>query len=71
MGGLVFGEPSRSLDIKLKAGLEIGEKPVVKASYVEGETIVNMPFTVTPEDVCAAILVANRIGGEESNEEIN
>ncbi|MDR0218100.1 MAG: glycerol dehydrogenase [Enterobacteriaceae bacterium] len=32
------------------------------ASCAEGETIHNMPFTVTPEQVYAAILAADRIG---------
>ena len=44
---------------------------VAKASCAEGETIVNMPFPVIPEDVYAAILVADRIGGKENNEKIN
>lgn len=35
---------------------------VAKASCAPGETIHNMPFAVTPEDVCAAILVADRLG---------
>ena len=36
--------------------------PVAEASCAEGETIHNMPFPVAPEDVCAAILVADQIG---------
>lgn len=35
---------------------------VAKASTVEGETIHNMPFTVTADDVYAAILVADKLG---------
>ncbi|MDR1630107.1 MAG: glycerol dehydrogenase [Oscillospiraceae bacterium] len=35
---------------------------VAEASCAEGETIHNMPFPVTPADVCAAILVADRLG---------
>lgn len=36
---------------------------VAQASCAEGETIHNMPFAVQAEDVCAAILVADRLGG--------
>lgn len=36
---------------------------VAKASCAQGETIHNMPFPVTPEDVFSAILVADRLGG--------
>ena len=35
---------------------------VAKACTVEGETIHNMPFPVTAEDVYAAILTADAIG---------
>lgn len=35
---------------------------VAKLSCVEGETIHNMPFKVTPEDVYAAILAADALG---------
>lgn len=35
---------------------------VAKASSVEGETIHNMPFTVSAEDVYSAILVADALG---------
>lgn len=35
---------------------------VAQAACSEGETIHNMPFPVTPEDVYAAILVADRLG---------
>ncbi len=35
---------------------------VAKASCAEGETIHNMPFTVTPELVLAAMLTANELG---------
>lgn len=34
-----------------------------KAACAEGETMHNMPFKVTPEDVFAAILVADKLGG--------
>jgi glycerol dehydrogenase len=36
---------------------------VAKASTAEGETIHNMPFPVTAEDVYAAILTADKLGG--------
>jgi len=42
---------------------------VAEAACAEGETIHNMPFQVTPKDVFGAILVADRLGG--SNEENN
>jgi len=35
---------------------------IAEASCAEGETIVNMPFTVTPADVYAAILAADKLG---------
>ena len=35
---------------------------VAKASTAEGETIHNMPFKVTADDVFAAILVADELG---------
>ena len=35
---------------------------VAEASCAPGETIHNMPFPVTPEDVYAAILVADKLG---------
>ncbi len=37
---------------------------VAKAACAPGETIVNMPFKVTPEEVYAAILVADQLGGQ-------
>ena len=37
---------------------------VAKVSCAEGETIHNMPFKVTPEDVYAAILTADKLGGD-------
>jgi len=36
---------------------------VAKASTAEGETIHNMPFVVTAEDVYAAIMTADKLGG--------
>jgi glycerol dehydrogenase len=36
---------------------------VAKAACAEGETIHNMLFPITPEDVYAAIIVADKIGG--------
>lgn len=35
---------------------------VAKLSCREGETIYNMPFEVTPEDVYSAILTADALG---------
>ncbi len=35
---------------------------VAKATCAEGETIHNMPFAVTPDSVCAAILTADLLG---------
>ncbi|WP_058300939.1 glycerol dehydrogenase [Gorillibacterium timonense] len=37
-------------------------RKVAEASCADGETIHNMPFQVTPEDVFSAILVADRLG---------
>lgn len=37
---------------------------IAKASCAEGESIHNMPFTVTPETVYSAILAADRLGQE-------
>ena len=37
---------------------------IAKASCAEGESIHNMPFTVTPDTVYSAILAADRIGQE-------
>ena len=37
---------------------------VAKLSCADGESIHNMPFKVTPEDVYAAILTADKLGGE-------
>ncbi|WP_343209313.1 glycerol dehydrogenase [Anaerolentibacter hominis] len=37
---------------------------VAKATCAEGESIYNMPFAVTPEDVYAAILAADQLGKE-------
>jgi glycerol dehydrogenase len=37
---------------------------VAEASCAEGETMVNMPFTVTPKDVAAAIRAADVIGSK-------
>jgi len=36
---------------------------VAKASCAEGETMCNMPFSVTPADVAAAIRAADKLGG--------
>ena len=37
-------------------------REVAEASCAEGETIHNMPFTVTPESVLSAILTAHKLG---------
>lgn len=39
---------------------------VAEASCAEGETIHNMPFPVTPADVYSAILVADKMGAQNS-----
>ncbi|MCC8189339.1 MAG: glycerol dehydrogenase [Planctomycetes bacterium] len=36
--------------------------PMAEAACAAGETIHNMPFPVTPEDVCAAVFVADSMG---------
>jgi len=36
--------------------------PVAQAACAPGETIHNMPFAVTPEAVCSAMLVADKLG---------
>ena len=35
---------------------------VARAACAPGETIHNMPFAVTPEEVCSAILAADALG---------
>lgn len=41
---------------------------VAKLACAEGETIHNMPFEVTPEQVAAAILTADRLGADARDE---
>ena len=39
-------------------------RKVAELAAAENDTLMNMPFTVTPEDVYAAILTADAIGKE-------
>lgn len=61
---LQVGLPVTLKEMGVKADDKLEEKimAVAKASCAEGETIHNMPFKVTPEQVFAAILAADRLG---------
>lgn len=49
-------------DLNIKEVTEEKIMKVAEASCAEGETIVNMPFKVTPKDVYAAIMTADNLG---------
>ncbi|CAI3929226.1 Glycerol dehydrogenase or related enzyme [Commensalibacter communis] len=60
-----LGLPITLAQIGVKEGDGFTEKKIMevaKASCAEGETIHNMPFNVTPEQVYAAILTADALG---------
>lgn len=56
------GLPTNLAVLGLKDVSDDELKKVAAASCAEGETIHNMPFKVTPEDVFAAIKVADKLG---------
>ena len=56
------GLPTNLAALGLKDVPDEDLKKVAAASCAEGETIHNMPFKVTPEDVFAAIKVADKLG---------
>lgn len=58
------GLPVTLAQLGIKEGPQLNDKimAVAEASCAEGETIHNMPFTVTPPQVYAAILAADRLG---------
>lgn len=56
------GLPTNLKDLGVETIDEAKLMEVAKASCAEGETIHNMPFEVTPEQVYAAILTANQLG---------
>ncbi|SNY58845.1 glycerol dehydrogenase [Enterobacter sp. CC120223-11] len=56
------GLPITLAQMGVKQGVEEKIAAVAKTTCAEGETIHNMPFAVTPDSVCAAILTADRLG---------
>ena len=56
------GLPTCLKDLGAAGVTEEKIRAAAEAACAEGETIVNMPFTVTPADVYAAILTADRLG---------
>ncbi len=56
------GLPVTLAEMGVTADIENSIMAVAKASCAEGETIHNMPFPVTPEQVYAAILTADLLG---------
>ncbi len=58
------GLPTCLKDVGITELTEEKLMKVAKAACAPGETIVNMPFAVTPEDVYAAILAADYLGGK-------
>ncbi len=56
------GLPTTLKELNIKEVSEEKLMEVAKLSCVEGDTIHNMPFEVTPEDVYAAIITANTLG---------
>lgn len=57
-----IGLPVTLEEMGITEDIESKIRKVAEASCQEGETIHNMPFPVTPDDVYAAILAANTIG---------
>ncbi len=60
-----IGLPTNLYDLGIEEITEEKVRKVAKASCAEGETIYNMPFEVTEDDVVSAIYVAHRMGIEE------
>lgn len=58
------GLPTTLKELNIKEVSEDKIMEVAKLSCAEGETIHNMPFEVTPEDVLAAIVAADALGEE-------
>jgi len=56
------GLPTTLRELNITEKSEEKLMKVAKVSCAEGETIYNMPFEVTPEDVYAAILTADALG---------
>lgn len=56
------GLPTSLKDLGVKEVTKEKAMTVARAAVAEGETIHNMPFPVTAESVCAAILAADRMG---------
>jgi len=56
------GLPTTLKELNIKEISEEKLMEVAELSCAEGETIYNMPFEVTPQDVYAAILTANTLG---------
>lgn len=56
------GLPTTLEELNIKEVSKEKLMDVAKLSCAEGETIYNMPFEVTPEDVYAAILAADALG---------
>jgi glycerol dehydrogenase len=60
-----IGLPICLADIGIDEITEEKIRRVAVAACAEGETIHNMPFKVTPDQVYAAILVADKLGSKE------
>ena len=56
------GLPTTLKDLNAEKATEEQLRKVAEASVAEGETIHNMPFKVTADDVYAAILTADKLG---------
>ncbi|WP_041424025.1 glycerol dehydrogenase [Thermosediminibacter oceani] len=67
---LDVGLPVTLEDLGIKEVKEADIRKVAEASCAEGETIHNMPFKVTPEDVYNAILGADALGRTLKNQYI-
>ncbi|WP_054949612.1 glycerol dehydrogenase [Numidum massiliense] len=59
---LGLGLPVTLEEMGIKENIADKMRQVAEASCAEGETIHNMPFPVTPDDVYAAILTADALG---------
>lgn len=57
-----LGLPVTLEQMGVKEDVEAKIRKVAEAACAENETIHNMPFKVTPDDVYAAILAADSIG---------
>ena len=56
------GLPTCFADLNLENPTREQMMEVAKRACDENDTMSNMPFNVTPEDVCSAMFVANRLG---------